>query len=278
MKTKKIKKERNFQECKKASSSFGERKTATSISDIMQIIMAFLTFVSCIGVALTLVEMQKDRNAAYKPTILMNAVSYQISWDANGEEEWVSQLPNTANSSYEVDEDGVITGTITVPVSVFPNNGLEQFSVVNIGVGAAKSVCFEWDQNNISYLCDYLAECDPSKSDFCSFDQSAAFSFGERLVITDIDSGVRLMYMLPNAEETYILPLPTAYSILIHEIMKYPALPESLYIALYAEYSDIQGKSARDIFYVTINRTHYESKEDGSGTASYQLAPFLLTG
>ena len=274
----KAKKDITPQEYREISLSFGKIEIIVSISDIIQIIIAILTLFSCITVILTLSEMQKDRNAAYKPTILMNAVNYQISWDTNSEEEWVSQLPNTSSSSYEVDEDGILTGTLTVPVSIFPNNGLEHFSVVNIGVGTAKDVRFEWDQNNMSYLCNYLAECDSSKSDFCSFDQSAAFSFGKRIVVTDMDSSIGLMYMLSDATETYSLPLPTAYSILIHEIMKYPTLSEPPHIVLYVEYSDVQGKSTRDIFYVIINRTHYESKADNSGNASYQLTPVLLTG
>jgi len=85
------------------------------------------------------------------------------------------------------------------------------------------------------------------------------------------------MYMLPNAAETYTLPLPTAYSILIHEIMKCSTLPKDMYIVLYAEYTDIQNNSMKDAFYVVLSRTGYESAEDNSGSAMYQLTPTLLT-
>lgn len=240
--------------------------------------MAILTFLSLVGVLLTLREMQIDRDTAYKPTILMNAVDYQISWNARGEEEWVSTLSKESDSSQTVNGDGKITGTISLPVHIFPGDGLESFAVVNIGVGVAKDVYFEWDENNISYLCNYLAECNPAKSDFCTFGESAAFTFEERIVVTDLDRSVRLMYMLPEATEEYTLPLPAAYSILIHEIMKCAVLSEPPHIVLYAEYSDVQGKNNRDIFYVTINRKLYENALDNSGSASYQLTPTLLNG
>mgnify|MGYP007033167575 CR=1 FL=1 len=251
-------------------------KATLSISDIIQIIMAILTVFSLIGVVLTLREMQTDRNAAYKPTILMNASDFNISWDSNGEEDWLVSLPDKSNSSYKINADGSITGTVDIPVNIFPNNGLESFTVVNLGVGAAKDIYFEWDQTNLSRLSNYLAECNPSKENFCTFGESAVFSFDKGLVVTDIDSGFRLMYMLPNAVETYTLPLPTAYSILIHEIMKCNSLPEHMYIVLYAEYSDVQNNSIKDAFYITINRTGFKSAEDNSGSAIYQLTPTLL--
>lgn len=172
--------------------------------------------------------------------------------------------------------DGSITGTVDIPVNIFPNNGLESFTVVNLGVGAAKDIYFEWDQTNLSRLSNYLAECNPSKENFCTFGASAVFSFDKGLVVTDIDSSFRLMYMLPNAVETYTLPLPTAYSVLIHEIMKCNSLPEHMYIVLYAEYSDVQNNSIKDAFYITINRTGFKSAEDNSGSAIYQLTPTLL--
>lgn len=251
-------------------------KATLSISDKIQIIMAILTGFSLIGVVLTLREMQTDRNAAYKPTILMNASDFNISWDSNGEEDWLVSLPDKSNSSYKINADGSITGTVDIPVNIFPNNGLESFTVVNLGVGAAKDIHFEWDQTNLSRLSNYLAECNPSKENFCTFGESAVFSFDKGLVVTDIDSGFRLMYMLPNAVETYTLPLPTAYSVLIHEIMKCNSLPEHMYIVLYAEYSDVQNNSIKDAFYITINRTGFKSAEDNSGSTVYQLAPTLL--
>lgn len=253
----------------------GKGGSGFSVSDKIQVITAIFTFLSLLGVIFTLSEMRKDRDAAYKPSVLMNAADFQVSWNSKGEEEWLLSLPNESNSSYEVSEDGSITGTYSLPVNIFPDNELENFTVVNVGVGTARDVYFEWDQNNLSRLSAYLAECNPSKSNFGTFGKSAAFSFDERLVVTDLDRSVRLMYMLPGAQETYTLSLPMAYSILIHEIMKCGSFPRDAYIILYAHYSDIQGKNIDDIFYITLNRKYYSCAIDSSGTAAYQLAPAL---
>jgi len=261
---------------KKAPSKPEQKEFPFPLSDIIQMVMAFMAFLSFIGVLLTLNEMRKDRDAAYKPSVLMNAADFQITWNTSGEENWVSSLPNESDSSYEISEDGSITGTYSLPVNIFPNGKLESLTAVNIGVGTARDVCFEWDGNNLLLLSDYLTECNPSKSGFCAFGKSVAFSFDERLIVTDLAHSTRLMYMLPDATETYTLSLPMAYSILIHEIMKCPALPENLHIILYAEYFDIQGKHSMDTIDIAINRIYYESKLDGSGTASYQLTPTLL--
>lgn len=262
---------------KEVTMELGDRRVSFLLSDMIQIFMAVIACLSFIGVLLTLNEMRKDRDAAYKPAVLMNAADFQISWDANGEEKWLSSLPKKSDGNYEVNEDGSITGTFSLPVNIFPNGELESFTAVNIGIGTARDICFEWDQNNLLLLTDYLSVCNPSKSNFCTFDKSAAFSFGGRLVVTNMERSPRLMYMLSDATETYTLPLPMAYSILIHEIMKCASLPENLYIVLYVEYSDIQGKRSRDTIYISINRTYFENDVDGSGTATYQLAPFLPT-
>lgn len=83
--------------------------------------------------------MQKERDTAFRPTVLMNAEEYQISWDENKEEDWLLSLPNEAESTYKIFEDGSIEGTFKFPMVVFPENGLESFTVENIGVGVPKS-------------------------------------------------------------------------------------------------------------------------------------------
>lgn len=271
-------KKRNKATSPKVSGQPEQKKLSISISDKIQIFIAFTSFLSILGVLFTLNEMKKDRDAAYKPAVLMNATDFQIAWNTSREENWVSSLPDKEDSSYEVNADGSVTGTYSLPINIFPNGKLESFTAVNIGVGTARDVCFEWDERNLCLLSDYLTTCDPSKSDFCTFGESVAFSFDEQLIITDLAHSTRLMYMLPGAAETYTLPLPTAYSILIHEIMKCPILPENLHIVLYAEYFDIQGKHSRDTIDIAINRVSYEEGLDGSGAATYQLTPTLLIG
>ena len=255
----------------------GRWKIQLSISDIIQITVVIISLCSFIGVICTLREMQKDRDAAYRPTILMNPEEYQISWNSSKEEEWLSSLPDEPHNTYEINEDGSVSGTGSIPMNIFPENELEGFTVVNVGVGVSKDIHFKWDDSNIENLSEYLSKCDPTKSEFCTSNKSVAFSFEDRVVITDIDRDTKLMYMLADASETYTIPLPMAYSILIHEIMKTNMLEELPYIILSAEYTDIQGKAIKDYFYVTIQRTFYQTNEDGSGSATYQLNPTALS-
>lgn len=261
----------------KERQSGGHRKliSVVSASDVIQIIIAIFTLFSVILTFCTIREMRIDRIAAYKPTVLINSVDYTISWNSNNEEEWLSSLPNNTNNSYIINEDGSITGGIHIPVSFFPD-GLECFSAVNIGVGAAEDIVFEWNNNNLSALSTYLSVQNPAMDEFVTFGKSAVFTYGERMIITNSNSDVRLLYMLPNAIETYALPLPTAYSILIHEIIKYPLLDELPRIFLAAHYYDVQGKENTSDFIITINRTSYMQNQDGSGSATYQMTPTLL--
>lgn len=254
-----------------------DKASCLSIADKINIVMAILTLLSVVGVFFTIHEMRKDRDAAYKPAILMNPTEFEISWNEDGEEEWFISLPGEGESSVDVDEHGEMIGTIKIPMTIFRENGLETFSVVNIGVGAARDIVFEWDENNVQNLKEYLIERDSSKADFCLEGQSVVFSIGDRIVMTDKPQGNRLMYMLPNAEETYILALPTAYSVLVHEIVKNAEIGENLpHLVLYVDYTDVQGKNMQDAFCIWIQRTFYEANPDGSGFATYQLVPQLL--
>lgn len=268
---------KNVREIHSISINFRGRHLVISVSDGIQIVMAFFSLISLIVVICTLGEMQKERDTAYRPTVLMNPEEYQISWNENKEEDWLSSLPNEAESTYKIGEDGSIEGTFKFPMVVFPENGLENFTVVNVGVGVSKDVCLEWSDRNIENLSAYLSKCDPTKSEFCTYGESAAFSLGNRVVITDIDRDIKLMYMLADASEEYTVPLPMAYTILIHEIMKTNMLDELPYIILSAEYKDIQGKTIKDNFYITIERTSYKTEEDGSGSATFQLNPTVLS-
>lgn len=267
----------NVEEIKEMPITVGKWKIALSVPDIIQIAMIVISFLSFLGVVCTLGEMKKDREAAYKPTILMNPESYDVSWNSNKEEEWLSSLPNKPYSDYKINEDGSISGTGSIPINIFPENALESFTVVNIGVGAAKNIRFSWDKNNIDNLFNYLSKCDLTRSEFCIYDKSVAFMFEDRVVVTDIDHDIKLMYMLADAEETYVLPLPISYSILIHEIIKTDMLEELPYIILYAEYTDVQGKTINDCFFIKIQRTSYTVDEDDSGFATFQLNPEVLS-
>lgn len=253
-------------------------KSSIQISDYINITIAFLTFLSVVGVFLTLVEMRKDRDAAYKPSILMNPKNFEITWNSNGEEPWAEEFSsaNSPEHSYTTQLDGTVNGTIKLPITLFTRGELESFAVVNIGVGSAKQLTFSWDETNIESLTEYLVEYNPNKKNFCSLGKSFSCSINHCIYITDLPEDSALMYMLPESSQTYTLPLPVSYSILIHEIIKSNMGSVSPRIVLKVTYSDIQDKQSEDFFLISIVRTSYTSNKDGSGSATYQLVPTYL--
>lgn len=276
MKHKGLKKD-NSRKTTGAVTPTNDNKLIISFADIINLAIAFLTAGALFVSALTIYEMRKDRDAAFLPAILMNPSEFEIVWDNNGSEEWLSSLPDESQIESEINEDGSITGSFSIPAYIFRNNGFESFSVVNLGVGAAEDIVFKWDSNNVPNLIDYLLSCDPSKSDFCTYGESVVFSFDDRIVIAEKEQVSRLMYMLPNASEIYSIPLPAAYTIIINEIIKNAKLPKDLpQIILYADYTDVQGKKQQSVFYILINRLLFEENVEGGGRAIYQLTPNVL--
>lgn len=250
-------------------------KNKLTISNKIDIVSAVLSFLSFLVVAFTLLEMNVERNATYKPKILLNPTQVSFSWDSEGNEER-TDFSESANSSYEVDENGNINGTVSIPVSYLSDYKAETFDVVNLGVGNARDVVFEWQEDNLSKLNEFLIECDPSKKDFLEINQSAVFDCNGSIIMTNLPTNYRIMYMLSDAQETYELMLPMSYSILIHEIIKSgPHDKELPYLLLNAKYYDVQGKEHMDVFLIRIKAMLFSSDESGAGEASYQLVPVV---
>ena len=245
------------------------------LQDKINIIMAVLTFLSVIGVFFTLHEMKIQRNVAYKPSIVMNPVEVTFEWDEFGNEEWIQGAGGTSESTCEVNEDGSITGTIKIP-TIFLESLYTTYSVVNIGVGTAKNVVFSWGADNTQKLYDYLILCNPEKEEFGTIgEKSDGFSINDKVVFVDKENTTHLMYMLPEAQETYSIPFPAQYTILINEAIKSGCMNEDVnpYLTLMVKYQDIQGNTQSDLLIILIKRTLYQENEDGSGYASYQLIP-----
>ena len=54
------------------------------IADVINSIIALLTFFSVVGVFYTVHEMKVERDTMYRPSIVMNPVQIQFEWDENG--------------------------------------------------------------------------------------------------------------------------------------------------------------------------------------------------
>ena len=251
-----------------------------SIGDWINSIIALFTFISLILVGWSIVEMRRDRDAAYRPSLLMNPVEYSVTWNDEGEEPWLSSSDTQVEEeSIEAQEDGTVNGSITIPMTLFPDDGLETMSVVNIGVGTAKDIIFTWNEENIELLTDQLLKINPEKQDFCLVDQSITFLINDHIIATNIPTPYQLMYILPDAEQEYKLPIPTPYTILIHEILKESngnISDEFIYFSLDIEYKDIQGKKFTDTWLFYVKRIFSEDDLDNENSVTFQLVPELL--
>lgn len=250
------------------------------IGDWINSIIALFTFISLILVGWSIVEMRRDRDAAYRPSLMMNPVEYSVTWNDEGEEPWLSSSDTQVEEeSIEVQEDGTINGSITIPMTLFPNDGLETMSVVNIGVGTAKDIVFTWNEDNIELLTNQLLKINPEKQDFCLVDQSITFLINDHIIATNIPTPYQLMYILPDAEQECKLPIPTPYTILIHEILKENdgnVNDEFIYFILDIEYKDVQGKKFTDTWLFYVKRIFSEDDLDNENSVTFQLVPELI--
>lgn len=254
-----------------------EEKTM-SLADKINIAIAVISALSVLFALITVVEIKKDRKAAYKPAVLINPIECEFTWDSNGNEIWMESMAYNSAEKIEFNEDGTLEGTINIPIKAISESGLEKITTVNAGVGNARDVIFEWDENNINRLNEYLIKCNEQKKEFMYIDKSVVFTFNDGLVMTDIPGKHGLMYMVSNAGETYNIPVPMAYSILIHEIIKTKKYDEDLpYLFLSAKYYDVLGNKTEDVFLVQIKPRFIKEDEAGSGKAIFQLIPALST-
>lgn len=247
-----------------------------SLADRINIAIAVISALSVLFALITVVEMKKDRKAAYKPAVLINPVECEFTWDSNGNENWLESMAYNSTEKIEYNEDGTFEGTINIPIRAISEGGLEKITTVNAGVGNARDIIFEWDKNNINRLNEYLIKCNEQKKEFMNIDKSVVFSFNNGLVMTDIPGKHGLMYMVSNADETYNIPIPTAYSVLVHEIIKTKNYGEDIpYLLLFAKYYDVLGNKTEDVFLIQIEPKFIKEDETGSGKAIFQLTPAL---
>lgn len=253
-------------------SNFCEKKI--TYGDLINTVMAFLALLSLICTVCTLREMQKDRETAYMPSILMNPTEYSFSWDENGHETWYDLEKGNVETGYA--DDGTINASSSIPIKLFTDSHLETFSIVNAGVGTARDISLTWEKGNTHRLFEYLVEQNPEKEDFCKIGKSVSFEYEEGIVITGLETDSFLLYALPNASEAYTIALPTQYTILIHEIIKCNKYGDDFpNVFLHMSYSDISGNKKDFLINIYIKKLLFEEEANGAGCATYQLVPLF---
>lgn len=244
--------------------------------DCINALMAVLTLLSVILAFCTVRQMQKDREMAYMPSILINPTEYSFSWDKDGHETWYDLEKGNVETDYA--DDGTINASFSIPMKLFADTHLETFSIVNTGVGTARDISLTWVKDNTQRLFEYLVEHNPEKEHFCQIGKSVSFEYEEGLVITELETDSLLLYALPNAAETYTIPLPAQYTILIHEIIKCNKHGDNLpNIFLQMSYFDISGNKKEFLINIRIKKLLFEEDVNGAGCATYQLIPLFPT-
>ena len=251
-----------------------------SPGDWISLVMAVLTFISVIFIKLTLNEMQDARDAAYRPYIVMNAMNETAEWDSDGDLVWLKNYSRPIESTQEVDDDGTIHGTVTVPVITFKPSSFFDYSVINIGEGVATETFFEWHNTNSNNLFKYLCSLDSKYEEFYSGSEYRdIFECSDTLYVLDKEDVSRLMYLEPEAQKTYNLDFPAQYSFLTGMIMKdyeQGSSDQLPFLYLYIDFNDIQNKPIREIIMISINLIEKKENPDGSGSVTYQYSPHLL--
>jgi len=237
---------------------------------IVSMITSVTAIISVFIAIITVCQMKSDRDAAYRPKILINPAQCEFSWDENGKSDWMDSMKNLgvqkdSEESNDILQEGVVTSSIGVLLDT-----------VNVGVGTANHIYFEWLESNITKLNEYLIQCDSSKTDFMEIDESIKLIYDDKILGLNLPSTSAQMYMLPMAEESYSLLFPPAYYLLIQEIIKAGGNQDDIpYIILSANYTDIQGKEYTDVFVFAVKITLRVEDTSGSGTASFQLVPLF---
>ena len=264
--------------------SITTKKNQLTVADWINVVIAFLTFLSVIGVFVTVNEMRTDRKAAYSPSIVMQPITVDVSWDTKGFESWlntdedmVTILPSKGDFS---------EGKIHIQYQAVRGSLNKNYEVLNIGVAAAKNITFKWATNNTEVLFDYLVKIDPSKSKFCETNEENAsffYEYGEEThcIVAKKNEDSQLMYMLPttDTDDKYSIIFPASYSILLNEIMKNANYNHSAengpFLFLTISGDDIQNNPFSDVIMFKFKLVKFEEEKDGSGNLSYQIIPTL---
>lgn len=219
------------------------------------VIQIAISIISTILVLLTLFEMQAGRNATYLPDISLSNTKVAISWDENGLPCITQEVEDMVSKI--ADKDTII-------------NELPQIKVYNIGVGTAKNISFNWDnQRNIKAFMDILNPCD-----------DIALSYDSNILniqTPDIKKGIgtysehQFDFLLNSTQEFETFAFPLSYYTLIKESYIRTDTKEIPTLYLLASYSDIQGEIYNKTIKINANINILVENPDGSGFCIFTL-------
>lgn len=221
------------------------------------LIQIVISIISTIIVLLTLFEMQAARNASYLPDISFSNTKVAIAWDKNG-------LPYTNTDDLDVitkltDEDTVI-------------NKLPQIKIYNIGVGTAKDISFEW--NNEQNINEFIYILNSYNDINITYDKGMV-----NIKTPTSEQGIwgpdesQIDFLLNSTQEYDTLLFPLSYYELIKEFYIRTDAKEIPTIKLTVSYSDVQGKVYKSTIKINANIYFMTKNPDGSGFCVFTLNP-----
>lgn len=215
-----------------------------------------ISIVSVILVLLTLLEMQADRNAAYRPDISFADTEVAIAWE--GEQ----QIENSeATQSWNLDSF----------YEKYEVNITPQLMMYNIGVGTAKNIKLQWD--HVSNVEKFIEAFESYDDISISLDNNMIYIETDKSVIGQgVGNGYTTDFMLSSVEDYCAIQFPVAYSYLIRELLTRSLPSDQLpTLSLSVTYTDIQNKAYSKCINVYIQTISYISDAHGNGCCVYNL-------
>lgn len=220
--------------------------------DIIQIIISIF---STIIVLFTLFEMQAQRNAAYRPDIVLSNAEAAIVWDKNN-------LETDSGESFET-------------ISKFKNdktniNSIPKIKISNLGVGTAKDVQINWNKkDNINCLSDAFKQIENIN---VFYDNGTVKIVKDKKQCSIIAcDNIKFDFVSNSPENKDEMSFPLAYSYLINELYinnQSKNIPD-LFVDI--TYSDIQGKTYSKKIRLSIIPSFGTINPDGSGGYVYNI-------
>ncbi len=224
--------------------------------------VALSTIASMLLVFWTLKEMQIQRDRAYSPLIVIGDTRVHIDWNGITSDDGVSE---------HVDENPLVEDGDTVnPMMVSAN-------ARNIGVGVAKKIHITINIEKLLYeMVEDLnnnIQHESLRYKLLKDGEILYLSNGTESLGSSQIMYLDKLYLLPNAEESFIMVIPPLLTSLVREfyIEGLQELLENYSFIVNVSYQDIQEKE-----YTTEIRMFFEPfisahGSDGSGYATYQI-------
>lgn len=233
--------------------NFIKKIKGISTTDAIEIV---ISIASIVLVLFTLFEMQKERNMAYLPDIVLSNTTIAISWDKDGLP-YISDEAKAAISK--------VTSDNTTDINILP-----QMKIYNIGVGTAKDISLTWNsKKNIEQLIDTLSfydDIDVSRKENILYLKTHTMEQAINIIDTS-----RIRFLLNSTQEFDTSMFPVSYYQLIREICLRIGVTKIPPLYLSISFSDVQGRVYNKSMQINAENLLLSQNSDGSGYCVFKL-------